>query len=84
VRLRLQNPASRRGRRNPTKTVWYVLGAATGYLATKLAFAYAAYRVARSQPTTCPNCGDTFVAEPLPQIFVSAKTVPPRGPSHRA
>jgi len=74
MRIRTPDRSRRRGRgRNPSKTIWYVLGAATGYLATKFVFAYAAYRVARSRPTTCPNCGDTFVCEPLPDLFGKAQ-----------
>lgn len=69
----------RRGRRgrNPSKTIWYVLGAATGYLATKVVFAYAAYRVARSRPTTCPDCGTTFVCQPLPDFLGGTPARPP-------
>lgn len=78
MRIRMPDRQRRRVRgRNPSKTVWYVLGAATGYLATKFAFAYAAYRVARSRPTTCPNCGDTFVCEPLPEFLGGAPGRPP-------
>lgn len=82
MRIRVPD-RGRRGRagrgKNPSKTIWYVLGAATGYIATKFAFAYAAYRVARSRPTTCPSCGDTFVCQPLPEFLGGAQGRPPSG-----
>lgn len=77
MRIRVPDRSRRRRRgHNPSKTLWYVLGAATGYLATKVAFAYAAYRVARSRPVDCPNCGQTFVCEPLPE-FLGGAAKPP-------
>ncbi len=69
MRLNLEPRVRRRSRKrkgkNPGKTIWYVLGAASGYVLAKFVVGYAAYRYARSRPMTCPNCDASVVCEPL-------------------
>lgn len=78
-KARARRKPKRKGR-NPSKTIWYVLGAASGYIAAKLVVGYVAYRYARSRPMTCPECNATVVCEPLlamPKFMQSrAKTKP--------
>ena len=62
---RVRKRRKKRKGKNPSKTVWYVLGGVSGYVFAKLVVGYAAYRIARSRPMTCPNCDATVVCEPL-------------------